>query len=165
MFGIQFIQNISSTHVVNRWLIHHQPKNATMCQPFINPHMVIRRVKVPPRPIFWTPFLNRMELTGTLPWLFLNMVWLQNDSYLATLPSPGKSKWRPQSRDFVCFSILTTYKLHISAPIADSNAIVTATPIFGVQQLNDTIVYCTWHEGSPEIQDGGLQTRSTYISA
>ena len=143
------------------------------------------------------------------------MVWLQNDLYLATLPPPGKSKWRPQSRDFVCFSILTTYKLHISAPIADSNTIVTATPIFGVQQLNDTIVHCTWHKGvqkfkmaaykpevlisqlvdeietpfqelplifrveqlnstivqhtrhkgSPEIQDGGLQTGSTYISA
>ena len=128
------------------------------CEPFpiytvgnymIKPHMVIGGgVKVPPRPIFWTPYLNRMELTGTLPWLFLNMLWLQNDLYLATLPPPGKSKWRPQSRDFVCFSILTTHKLHISAPIADSNStIVTATPIFGVQQLNDTVVHCIWHKG------------------
>ena len=102
--------------IINYWLI--------------NPHMVSRGVKVPPRLIFWMPFLNRMELTGTLPWLFLNMVWLQNDLYLATLPPPGKSKWRPQSRDFVCFSILTTYKLHISAPIADSNTTVTAAPHF-----------------------------------
>ena len=127
--------------------------------------MVIRGVKVPPRPIFWTPFLNRMELTGTLPWLFLNMVWLQNDLYLATLPPPGKSKWRPQSRDFVCFSILTTYKLHISAPIADSNTILTATPYFrspATQQYYSSL-YLTWGESR---NSRWLPTNwSTYISA
>ena len=37
--------------------------------------------------------------------------------------------------------------------------------IFRVEQLNSTIVYYTRHKGSPEIQDGGLQTGSTYISA
>ena len=38
-------------------------------------------------------------------------------------------------------------------------------PIFRVEQLNSTIVHFTRHKGSPEIQDGGLQTGSTYISA
>ena len=37
-------------------------------------------------------------------------------------------------------------------------------PIFGVEQLNGTIVHYTRHKGSPEIQDGGLQTGRTYIS-
>ena len=31
-------------------------------------------------------------------------------------------------------------------------------PILGVEQLNGTIVHYTRHKGSPEIQDGGLQT-------
>ena len=31
-------------------------------------------------------------------------------------------------------------------------------PIFGVEQLNSTIVQYIRHKGSPEIQDGGLQT-------
>jgi len=142
------------------------------------------------------------------------MLELQNDLYLATLLQQGESKWRPQTiRDCFYFSILTTYKLHISASIADSNAIVTASPIFGVPRLNGTIVHCAWckgvqkfkiaayniytsacrrnknaisrantqlveeiqlngamfhctgHKGSPEIQDCGLQTGSTYISA
>src|SRR5258706_12595362 len=39
------------------------------------------------------------------------------------------------------------------------------THIFGVQQLNDTIVHCTRYKRSPETQDGRLQTGSTYISA
>ena len=30
--------------------------------------------------------------------------------------------------------------------------------IFGVEQLNNTIVHYTRHKGSPEIQDAGLQT-------
>jgi len=38
------------------------------------------------------------------------------------------------------------------------------TPICGVQQLNGTMVHCSRHKGSPYIQDGGLQTASTYIS-
>ena len=38
-------------------------------------------------------------------------------------------------------------------------------PIFRVEQLNSTIVHYTQHKGSLEIQDGGLQTGSTYISA
>ena len=32
-------------------------------------------------------------------------------------------------------------------------------PIFGVEQLDSTIVHYTRHKGSPEIQDGGLQTQ------
>src|SRR5664279_3558025 len=58
------------------------------------------------------------------------MVGLQNDIYLVTLPPPGKTKWRPQSRECGCFSILTIYKMHISASIAHSNEIETATPTF-----------------------------------
>src|SRR5664279_3354457 len=58
------------------------------------------------------------------------MVRLKNDIYLATLPPPGKAKWRPQSRECGCFSILTIYKMHISASIAHSNEIETATPTF-----------------------------------
>ena len=54
---------------------------------------------------------------------------------------------------------------YISASIADSNTIVTATSILGVQQLNGTIVHYVRHKGSPEIQNGGLQTGSTFISA
>ena len=93
------------------------------------------------------------------------MLGLQNDVYLSTLPPPGKSKWRPQSLECVCLSILTTYKLHMSASIADSNTIVTATSIVEVQQLDGTIIHYTRHKGSSEIQDDGLQTGSTYISA
>jgi len=36
-----------------------------LCHP-INPHMVIEGGKSTPIPIFWTPLLNRLELTGTL---------------------------------------------------------------------------------------------------
>ena len=37
---------------------------------------------------------------------FKCILGLQNDLYLATLPPPGKSKWRPRSMDCVRFSIL-----------------------------------------------------------
>ena len=52
----------------------------------------------------------------------------------------------------------------ISGSITGRNKIPTVTPIFGVEQLIGTIVHYTRHKGSPEIQDGGLQTGSTYIS-
>ena len=96
-------------------------------------------------------------------WRFLSfkcMLGLHNDLYLATLSPPGKSKWRPQSRDRVFFPCW-----HISASIADSNIIVTATSIIEVQQLNGSIVHYIRHKGSPELQNGGLQTGNTYISA
>jgi len=70
--------------------------------------------------------------------------------------------------DCVCYSILTTYKLHISVSIADyadSNTFVMAFLIFGVQQRHGTIVHCTRYKGNPDIQYGGLQTGNTYISA
>jgi len=85
------------------------------------------------------------------------MLELQNDRYLATLTPPAKSKWRLQCRDCIYFSILTTYKLHISASIAYSYTIVTVFPLFGGQQLSGTIVHCARYKGSPEIEDGGLQ--------
>ena len=53
----------------------------------------------------------------------------------------------------------------ISGSITDINKIPRVTLIFGVEQLNGTIVLHTRHKGSPEIQDGGLQTGSTYIPA
>jgi len=40
-----------------------------------------------------------------------------------------------------------------------------STPYLGVQQINGTMFHCTGHKWSPEIQDGSLQTGSTYISA
>jgi len=40
-----------------------------------------------------------------------------------------------------------------------------AAPIFVLQQLIGTIVHSTQCNGSPEIQDGDIQTRSTNISA
>jgi len=93
------------------------------------------------------------------------MLGLQNDLYLATLPPPVKSIWWPQSRDCVCFSILTTVMLHITASMADTNGILRAPSIFVHQQLNDTIVHCARYKESPEIQDCELQTGSTYMSA
>ena len=92
------------------------------------------------------------------------MLGLQNDLYLATLPPPGKSKWRPQSRDCVCFSILTTYKLHISASIADSNTIVTATSILGFQQINGTIIHCTRYKESRNSRWPPANRKYVYLS-
>ena len=54
---------------------------------------------------------------------------------------------------------------HISASIADSNTILTATSILEVQQLNGSIVHYIRHKGRTEIQNDGLQTESTSISA
>ena len=53
----------------------------------------------------------------------------------------------------------------ISGSITDRNKIPKVTSIFGVEQLNGTIVHYTRHKGSPKIQDGGLETGNTYISA
>jgi len=76
----------------------------------------------------------------------------------------GATKWQPQFRDYVCFSILTTYKLQISASIADSKTIVTAPPIF--ESSNSMVLSSIVPDiGSPDIQDSGLQTVRTYISA
>jgi len=69
-----------------------------------------------------------LGVNGNTSVTFVNYVGQHNDQYLATLTLPGKSKWRLHFRDCVCFSILTTYKLHISASIAYSNTIVTAPP-------------------------------------
>ena len=53
----------------------------------------------------------------------------------------------------------------ISGSITDGNKIPKVTSIFGVEQPNGTIVHYTRHKGSRKIQDGGLETGNTYISA
>ena len=127
----------------------------------INLNMVIgERGKSTPRPSFVRHFLNRLELTGRFR-DFINMFGLKNDLYLVTLPPPGKSKWRPQSRDCVWFSKLTTYKLHISASIADNPSntiIVTATSLPFSESSNSMVLWTI----EPDIK--GVQKFKTVAS-
>ena len=55
-----------------------------------------RGVKLPPRPIFWLPFPNRIELTKMLWWLFLDMVGLQSGTIMASILSSRNPRWRPK---------------------------------------------------------------------
>ena len=59
-----------------------------------NPSMARGLVKLPPRPIFWLPFPNRIELTGMFKWLFLNMVRLQSGTIMSSILSLRNPRWR-----------------------------------------------------------------------
>ena len=56
---------------------------------------------------------------------------------------------------------MTAYKPEVLLSQLVDESCQELTPIFGVEQLNGTIVHYIRHKGSPEIQDGGLQTGST----
>ena len=63
----------------------------------VNLSMVKRgRGKINPRPIFWLPFQNRIELTKRLWWLFLDMVGLRSGTITASILSPRNPRWRPK---------------------------------------------------------------------
>jgi len=64
--------------------------------------MVFGKGKSTPKTDLLNAISKRVELTWALSWLFLNILGLQNDLYVATLPPPGKSKWWSQSRSCVC---------------------------------------------------------------
>jgi len=99
-------------------------------------------VKVPPQTDLLNAISKPLGVRGTRPGLFLNMLGYKMANLVCT--TPGKSKWRPQSRACFFFYIdIRSYKLHISASIADSNTIVMVLLIFGVPQLSGTIVHCT----------------------
>jgi len=76
--------------------------------------------KLPPRPIFSTPFRHRMQYTGVLWWLFLNMAWLQNGVKFSLLPPSGTGIWRPEpgSRPgiLVIFLVQAVTRVRIDIP-------------------------------------------------